>query len=56
MTFLARLIINGIAIWLASAWVTGITIANHDNGTWGTVLVIAVIALIFTVVNAFISR
>ena len=55
MTFLARLIINGIAIWLASAWVTGITIANHDNGTWGTVLVIAVIALIFTVVNAFIK-
>ncbi len=55
MTFLARLIINGIAIWLASAWVTGTTIANHDNGPWGTVLVIAVIALIFTVVNAFIK-
>ncbi|MCJ0903859.1 hypothetical protein B2J88_06290 [Rhodococcus sp. SRB_17] len=55
MTFLARLIVNGIAIWLASLWVTGITIETKQDDTWGTVLVIAVIALIFTIVNALIK-
>lgn len=55
MTFLARLIINGFAIWLASEWVSGIAIANQGNGAQGTLLVVAVIALIFTVVNAFVK-
>ncbi|MFE4498924.1 phage holin family protein [Rhodococcus sp. NPDC056743] len=55
MTFLARLIVNGIAIWLASMWVTGITIDSNQDDTWGNILVIAIIALIFTVVNAFIK-
>lgn len=55
MTFLARLIVNGIAIWLASMWVTGITIDSNQDDTWGNILVIAIIALIFTVVNALIK-
>ncbi|WP_424808016.1 phage holin family protein [Rhodococcus sp. 27YEA15] len=55
MTFLARLVVNGIAIWLASLWVTGIVIEDQGDDTGRKVLVIAVIALIFTVVNAFVK-
>jgi putative membrane protein len=36
-------------------WVTGITIDSNQDDTWGNILVIAIIALIFTVVNAFIK-
>lgn len=55
MTFLARLIVNGIAIWLASQWVTGIEIDSNQGDSWGNVLIIALIALIFTVVNALVK-
>ncbi|MFD4180862.1 phage holin family protein [Rhodococcus sp. NPDC058514] len=55
MTFLIRLVINAIAIWLAAAWVTGIDIAGSDKGTGYDILVILFIALVFTVVNAFIK-
>ncbi|MFC7449240.1 phage holin family protein [Rhodococcus daqingensis] len=55
MTFLIRLVINAIAIWLAAAWVTGIDIAGSDKGTGNDILVILFIALVFTVVNVFIK-
>ena len=53
MSFLLRLVINAIAIWLASEWVTGIDIATKDNVN--PVVVILFIALVFTVVNAFVK-
>ena len=55
MTFVIRLAINAIAIWLAAQWVSGIDIATSGNGTGGDVLVILGIALVFTVVNAFVK-
>ncbi|MCL2532996.1 MAG: phage holin family protein [Nocardiaceae bacterium] len=55
MTFVIRLVINAIAIWLASQWVSGIDIASSGNGTGGDVLIILGIALVFTVVNAFVK-
>lgn len=55
MTFVIRLAINAIAIWLAAQWVNGIDIATSGNGTGGDVLVILGIALVFTVVNAFVK-
>lgn len=55
MTFLIRLAINAVAIWLAASWVTGIDIAGSDKGTGYDILVILFIALVFTVVNAFLK-
>jgi putative membrane protein len=55
MSFLVRLVINAIAIWLASVWVSGIEIAASGKGTGYDILVILFIALVFTVVNAFIK-
>ncbi|WP_305092490.1 phage holin family protein [Prescottella sp. R16] len=55
MTFVIRLVINAIAIWLAAQWVTGIDIASSGHGTGGDILVFLGIALVFTVVNAFVK-
>ncbi|MFF0815851.1 phage holin family protein [Rhodococcus sp. NPDC003318] len=53
MSFLLRLVINAIAIWLASEWVDGIDVATKDDVN--QVLVVLFIALVFTVVNAFVK-
>ncbi|NLU84142.1 phage holin family protein [Rhodococcus sp. HNM0569] len=60
MSFLIRLVINALAIWLASAWLAGIQIATTGQdggvqGTGGDVLVLLFVALVFTVVNAFVK-
>ncbi|MGA9870458.1 MAG: phage holin family protein [Rhodococcus sp. (in: high G+C Gram-positive bacteria)] len=54
MTFLARLVINAIAIWLAAQWVDGIDLTSSGRGTGWDLLVLAGIAAVFTIVNAFI--
>lgn len=53
MSFLLRLVINAVAIWLASEWVTGIDVATKNDVN--QVLVVLFIALVFTVVNAFVK-
>ncbi len=54
MQFLVRLLANGVAIWLASEILSGVSI--NDDGTWqSTVLVVGVVALIFTLVNTIIK-
>lgn len=55
MTLLLRLIINGVAIWLASAWVSGIEIKSPEDTTSSKLLVIAVVAVVFTIVNALVK-
>ncbi|MET9491800.1 phage holin family protein [Nocardia sp. NPDC006630] len=55
MTLLLRLIINGVAIWLASVWVTGIEIKSPDDTTAKKLLVIAAITVVFAIVNALIK-
>lgn len=55
MTFLVRLVINAVAIWLAAQWVSGIAIASSDRGTAWDLIVLAGIAAVFTIVNAFIK-
>ncbi|MEE6281744.1 phage holin family protein [Georgenia sunbinii] len=54
MGFILRLIINGVAIWLSTLLLSGVTVADRGDG-WDQVLVIAVIALIFTLVNLVIK-
>ncbi len=54
MRFVLRLIISGVAIWVASLWIDGIDI--DSDGTWqNTLFVLAVIALIFTIVNTLVK-
>ncbi|WP_330184672.1 phage holin family protein [Nocardia sp. NBC_01503] len=57
MTLLLRLLINGVAIWLASVWVGGIDIHGPDEPATTTdkIIVIAVITVIFTIVNALVK-
>lgn len=53
MQFFFRVIANGLALWLASELVTGLTLTT--DGTWqNTVIVVAIISLIFTAVNMII--
>lgn len=54
LRFVLRLIISGIAIWLAALWIDGIEI--ESDGTWqNEVFVVAVVALIFTIVNSLVK-
>ncbi|MFD0365096.1 phage holin family protein [Nocardia sp. GCM10030253] len=55
MQLLIRLIINGVAIWLAALWVDKIEILSPDNSTAQKVITVLVIAAIFTVINALVK-
>ncbi|WP_328406599.1 phage holin family protein [Nocardia sp. NBC_00403] len=55
MQLLIRLIINGVAIWLAAAWVDKIEILSPDNSTTQKIITVLVIAAIFTVINALVK-
>ncbi len=53
MQFVFRVIANAIGLWLAAELVGGITL--ETDGTWqNTLIVVAVIALVFTLVNMII--
>ncbi|TDE98946.1 phage holin family protein [Occultella glacieicola] len=54
MSFVIRVIINGIAIWLTSLWLSGLELAT-DGTPLGTLIVVAVVALVFTLVNAVVK-
>jgi putative membrane protein len=54
MSFVIKVIINGIAIWLTSLWLSGLELATDDTPL-GTLIVVAVVALVFTLVNAIIK-
>lgn len=56
MALLLRLIINAVAIWLASHWVHNIElISPADKGTTGKVITVLIVAVIFGLVNALIK-
>ncbi|CAM2840321.1 phage holin family protein [Skermania piniformis] len=49
-------ICNAIAIWLASIWVSGIGILSPaEHGDWGKVIVVLVVAIVFSAVNAVVK-
>ncbi|KGM11659.1 phage holin family protein [Cellulomonas bogoriensis] len=54
MTFLLRLIINAVAIWLATVLLTNLEVVGGDDTT-GRVLVFLVVALVFGLVNAIVK-
>ena len=54
MAFLVRVLINGVAIWLATLILPGLTIVGGDSN-WETLGIILLIALVFGLVNAIVK-
>ena len=54
MAFLVRVLINGVAIWLATLILPGLTIVGGDSN-WETLAIILLIALVFGLVNAIVK-
>jgi len=54
MTFVWRVLVNAIAIWLAQELLSGITVVD-DGTTTGRVLVLVGVGLIFGLVNAVVK-
>ncbi len=54
MSFLLRLAINAVAIWLATVLLSGLTVVAGE-GTSSTVLVLLLVALVFGLVNAIVK-
>lgn len=54
MTFLLRVIINAVAIWLATLVLDGLEVVGGDDTTT-TVIVFLVVALVFGLVNAVVK-
>ncbi|MFE7722572.1 phage holin family protein [Nocardia rhizosphaerihabitans] len=60
MQLAIRLVINAIAIWAAAAWIDKIDIYvppewSSEWGNWGKALILLIVALVFTAVNAVIK-
>ncbi len=51
--FLVKTVINGIALWIAAWVVPGITFGTSSD-TWQVVRTVAIVALIFGLVNALV--
>ncbi|HEY8719805.1 phage holin family protein [Pengzhenrongella sp.] len=54
MNFVLRVIINAVAIWLAATLVPGVDIKGGDT-LLGKILIVALIALVFVVVNMIVK-
>lgn len=54
MGFVVRVLINGVAIWLATLLLPGLTVIGGDS-TGGEVGVILLVALVFGLVNAIVK-
>ena len=49
MRFLIRLVVNAVAIWLTSLFLSGVSLTESEG--WDQVLVVGVVGLVFTLVN-----
>lgn len=54
MSFVLRVLISGVALWLAEVLLPGITIVGADT-TWGRIGVLLAVALVFGVINAVVK-
>ncbi|TQL02448.1 phage holin family protein [Cellulomonas sp. SLBN-39] len=54
MGFVVRVLINGVAIWLATLLLPGLTVIGGDS-TGGEIGVILLVALVFGLVNAIVK-
>ncbi|MGV9410208.1 phage holin family protein [Nocardia sp. NPDC003693] len=55
MTLLLRLLINGVAIWLAAEWVDGIDIKSPEDTTQSKLLAILAVTIVFALVNTLVK-
>ncbi len=53
--FIVRVVVNGIALWVAAWLVSGVHLADGNESTTTQVVTILLVALIFGVVNAFVK-
>lgn len=54
MSFLLKVAVNAVALWVAAWLIDGITLADDSTSTTATVITVGVVALIFGVLNAVI--
>ena len=53
MRFLIRLVVNAVAIWLTSLFLSGVSLTESEG--WDQVLVVGVVGLVFTLVNLIVK-
>jgi len=57
MTFLLRVLINAIALWLTTLIVAGVSVRSYSqDDTFATVLTYLLVALVFGIVNGIIGN
>jgi putative membrane protein len=54
-SFLTRVVVNGLALWLAALVIPGINLANGETSWTNKLLTVLFVALVFGVINAFIK-
>jgi putative membrane protein len=55
LNFIIRVVVNGIALWVAAWLVSGVHLGEEGADTMTNVLTILLVATIFGVVNAFVK-
>ena len=55
MRFVLRILINGVAIWLATVLLSGLKVVGGNGSTGGTIGVLLRVALVFGLVNAIVK-
>ena len=53
--FLIRVVVNGLALWLAALVIAGVNLANGDSSWTNKLLTVLFVALVFGVINAFVK-
>jgi putative membrane protein len=53
--FLIKVVVNAVAVWVATVIVPGVTVGDGDATTGDKIITLLLIGLIFGVVNAFIK-
>jgi putative membrane protein len=54
-SFAIKVIVNALAIWVATIVVSGVSVSGRDDSTTGTVLTFLVLGLLFGLVNAVVK-
>jgi len=53
--FLIRVVVNGLALWLAALVIPGVSLARGDSSWTNKLLTVLFVALVFGVINAFVK-
>ncbi len=53
--FLIRVVVNGLALWLAALVIPGVSLGRGDSSWTNKLLTVLFVALVFGVINAFVK-